>query len=96
MSYYVYILQSEKDGTFYKGSTENPLKRLEQHNLGFSIYTKTKRPWILVYIEQMESKPAMLKREKKLKRGNKEYYLKLIHGIKIVLKISWKNKQLLI
>jgi len=32
--YYVYILESLVDGDFYKGSTEDYLKRLERHNNG--------------------------------------------------------------
>jgi len=32
--YYVYILQSLKDGSFYYGSAENISQRLDQHNRG--------------------------------------------------------------
>jgi len=85
MSYYVYIIQSQIDGTFYKGSTENPLNRLEQHNLGHTLSTRLKRPWKLVYIEQLPTKTEMLIREKKLKRGNKEYFEKLMKGDKNIL-----------
>ena len=85
MAYYVYILQSEKDGTFYKGSTENPFTRLQQHNEGHSKYTSGKRPWKMVYLEEMPDKRLMLIREKKLKRGNKDYFLKLIDGDKNII-----------
>jgi putative endonuclease len=40
MSYFVYILQTQKDNTYYKGFTENPLHRLAQHNNGESKYRK--------------------------------------------------------
>ena len=85
MAFYVYILQSQKDGTYYKGSTENPIKRLEQHNLGFSKFTSTKRPWKLLYVEQLPSKKEMLIREKKLKRGNSTYFHQLIIGSKNIV-----------
>ncbi|MBS1729314.1 MAG: GIY-YIG nuclease family protein [Bacteroidetes bacterium] len=85
MPYYVYIIQSQIDSTFYKGSTENPLNRLEQHNLGHTLSTRLKRPWKLVYIEQLPTKTEMLIREKKLKRGNKEYFEKLMKGDKNIL-----------
>ena len=85
MAYYVYILQSEIDGTYYKDSTENPVKRLEQHNLGFTPSTRFKRPWKMVYIEELPSKSEMLIREKKLKRGNKDYFQKLINGNKNIV-----------
>ena len=90
MSFFVYIIQSLKDGTYYKGSSTNPLKRLEEHNSGHSKYTSTKLPWKLVYIEELSSKKDMLIREKNLKRGNAEYFAKLIHGDKSILHLfSW-------
>jgi len=49
MSWFVYILQSEKDGDYYKGITENIELRLKQHNAGQSTYTSTKMPWQLLY-----------------------------------------------
>ena len=38
--YVVYILQSEKDNSFYVGSTQDIDMRLERHNSGGSRYTK--------------------------------------------------------
>ena len=73
------------DGTFYKGSTENPIARLQQHNEGLSKYTSGKRPWKIVYLEEMPDKKSMLIREKKLKRGNKDYFQKLIEGDKNIV-----------
>ena len=85
MSYYVYIIQSEKDGTFYKGSSENPVQRLQAHNTAQSKYTSTKMPWKLVYIEELLSKKEMLIRERKLKRGTAEYFQKLIASPKNII-----------
>jgi len=80
MQYYVYILQSLFDGTFYKGYTTDYLKRLEQHNNGESRYTRGKMPWILVYVETCPTKTAALVREKKLKRSNSKYLYWLINN----------------
>ena len=80
MAFYVYILKSRQDGTYYKGSSEQPLKRFIEHNEGKSRYTKDKVPWDLVYVELLPDKREMLIREKKLKRGNKEYFEKLIQS----------------
>lgn len=85
MSYYVYIIQSEVDGTYYKGSSQNPIMRLEQHNLGLSKYTSIKTPWKLVYIESLQTKTDMLIREKKLKRGNRIYFEQIINSNKNIL-----------
>ena len=78
MYYYVYIIQSEKDNTFYKGYSENVYKRLEQHNQGESHYISFKRPWKLVYFEELPSKREALIREKQIKRYNSDYLRKLI------------------
>ena len=76
--YYVYILESIKDGDYYKGSTANYVKRLEQHNTGKSSFTKTKMPWKLIFVQVFETKTAALIQEKKLKKCNKKYLQWLI------------------
>src|SRR5204862_135493 len=65
MSYYVYIIQSQLDFSYYKGYSENPLLRLHQHNNKECNYTSNKTPWALVYIEEMTSKTGALIREKR-------------------------------
>ncbi len=68
MPFYVYILQSEKDGSYYKGYTDNPALRLTRHNNGESTYTRTKLPWKIVYLEIYANKTEALKRERALKK----------------------------
>ena len=82
MPYFVYIIQSEVDKTFYKGYTENIINRLEQHNRGESQYTSTKIPWRLVYLEELPTKKDALIREKQIKRFNSDYLKKLIESYK--------------
>ncbi len=60
MPFFVYILQSEVDSSFYKGFTENPIKRLAQHNAGEMNYTSKKIPWIIVALFGFESKKEAL------------------------------------
>ena len=72
MAYYVYIIQSLADHSYYKGYTEFPLQRLLQHNNKASQYTSGKIPWKLVYVEQMSSKKEALIREKNLKKATVE------------------------
>ena len=80
--YYVYILQSEVDGSFYTGFTENLEKRVVQHNNGESAYTSRKMPWKLVYFEEMNSKTEAIKRERFLKaQKNKIFYQRLINSL---------------
>ena len=80
--FYVYILQSDLDGTFYIGFSENLEKRVLQHNNGESAYTSRKIPWKLVYFEEFTLKSDALKREKFLKaQKNKVFYQKLIDSL---------------
>lgn len=72
MAYYVYIIQSLTDKSYYKGYTEFPMQRLLQHNNQESQYTSAKTPWKLVYVEQMASKKEALIREKNLKKATVE------------------------
>jgi putative endonuclease len=79
MDYFVYIIQSEQSGIFYKGYTSYPTLRLEEHNNGQSRYTANKGPWKMIYLEKMPDKTAALKRERQLKRVNSNYINWLIN-----------------
>jgi putative endonuclease len=76
--FYVYILESVVDGDFYKGFTEDYLKRLDEHNNGKSQFTRSKMPWELIFVQEFNTKREALIQEKKLKRCNKEYLKWLI------------------
>ena len=65
--FYVYILQSCIDGSYYTGQTNNLADRIERHNKSRSVYTKSKRPWKLVYYEKFESRSSAIKRENQIK-----------------------------
>jgi len=73
MNHYVYIMESLVDGTYYKGYSNDYERRLAEHNAGLSEYTSKKVPWHLIYVELCGDKSAALKREKELKRANKNY-----------------------
>jgi len=47
--YYVYVLQSERDGKFYTGYTKNLERRFEAHNNGKVQSTANRRPLKLIY-----------------------------------------------
>ena len=79
--YFVYILQSQKDHSFYIGQTEDLQKRLSLHNEGKSRYTSRKMPWKIVYFESFETRKEALEREKFLKKQkNKSFYESLINN----------------
>jgi putative endonuclease len=74
MLYFVYVLKSEVDGTYYKGSCSDYHKRLADHNSGLSRYTSHKRPWKLIYAEGHPDKRSALIRERKLKHCKADYF----------------------
>ena len=74
--YYVYILQSEKSRQWYTGTTSNLRKRLSQHNLGQSTWTKKGVPWKLIYCEACLNENDSFAREKYLKTGTGKKYIK--------------------
>ena len=75
MVYFVYILQSLKDGSYYVGSTQNLESRLERHNQARSKYTKAKRPWELVFREEYPDRSSAMKRESKIKRRKSSHFI---------------------
>ena len=80
--FYVYLIQSEVDASFYIGYTSNLELRIKQHNNGESTYSRRKKPWKLVYSEELENKTSALKREKFLKKQkNKDFYYQLIKSL---------------
>ena len=85
MNFYVYIIQSEFDKSFYKGFTEHPLKRLTEHNNKDSKYTSTKTPWRLIYVEGFNTKREAIIREKALKKFSIEQIMRLIISPKNVI-----------
>jgi putative endonuclease len=76
--YYVYMLESLADGDFYKGSTNDYLKRVQEHNRGENQFTRSKMPWRLIFVQGFETKQEALIQEKKLKKCNKIYLRWLI------------------
>ncbi len=72
--YYVYLIQSLKDGTLYVGYTSDLKRRFDEHQKGFGKYTKDKRPWKLLYYEAYQEKTVALKRENTLKKRKNIYH----------------------
>ena len=65
--YFVYILQSQKDGRYYIGSTRDVEARLIFHNKGLQRSTRNRIPFVLVRSETYTSKSEALQREKQIK-----------------------------
>jgi putative endonuclease len=67
MTYFVYILLSEKDNKLYVGCTSNLQDRLKSHNRGQVVATKFRRPLFLLHSETFQDKAEAFNRERFLK-----------------------------
>jgi putative endonuclease len=74
--FYAYVIQSQKDKSFYKGHCENIEKRLAQHNAGLTKSIKNKTPFTLVYFETFQTREEAIKREKYFKSAAGRRFLK--------------------
>ncbi|MBU0671176.1 GIY-YIG nuclease family protein [Patescibacteria group bacterium] len=71
MKYYLYLLESQIDKSYYLGVTNNIKRRLKEHNSGHSKYTKSKRPWKLIDFIEYDSISEAYKNERMLKQKKK-------------------------
>lgn len=74
--YYVYVIESQKNGDLYKGFTKDVNNRLKEHNSGLTFSTKNFRPWKLVYCEIFINKEDAVERERYLKGSWGRKFLK--------------------
>ena len=77
---FVYVLISDKDMSQYVGMSENPDKRLNEHNAGKVKSTKSKIPWRIVHLESFENRIEARTREKYLKSAAGRRFRKNIMG----------------
>ena len=64
MPFWVYVLESHKDGQTYTGSTGDLNRRLRDHYEGRVPATRHRRPLSLVYIEQFKTRAEAARRER--------------------------------
>ena len=78
-SYYVYILASKRNGTLYIGITNDLQKRTIQHKLKEVIgFTRKYDVDKLVYFERFRDADSAILREKRLKKWNRKWKLRII------------------
>ena len=65
--YFVYVIESQTSGKLYIGQTNDPVKRLNDHNRGASPYTKGKGPFTLIFLKEFPTRTESLAYEKLLK-----------------------------
>lgn len=82
MSYFVYILHSQKISKYYIGYTNDLDRRLHEHNIGHEKFSRTGCPWTLVYSKKFDSKIEAHREEMRIKkRKSKNFIEELIKAI---------------
>ena len=77
-SWYVYVIQSVDGLHQYVGMSANPECRLKEHNAGQSRFTKTFRPWKIVYIEEAGTREDARRLERYYKSAAGRRKIKMI------------------
>jgi putative endonuclease len=75
-NYFVYAIKSGVDNRIYVGMSQNPTKRLSEHNNGKTSSTKHWKPWKIIYKKFIGSRLEARKEEKCLKSGFGKEFLK--------------------
>jgi len=77
--YYVYILASKIGGTLYIGVTNDLIRRVAEHKSKvIESFTEKYDVARLVYFEQFDDPENAIKREKRLKKWNRAWKVRLI------------------
>lgn len=86
--YFVYILASKKDGVLYTGFTSSIKKRIWEHRSSI-VDSFSKKYFVkkLVYYEVYESPEEAILREKRIKKWNRSWKVKLIEKENV----QWKD-----
>ncbi|MEX6689569.1 GIY-YIG nuclease family protein [Danxiaibacter flavus] len=72
---YTYILYSEKIDKYYIGACTDMQRRLYEHNIGHSKFTKTGMPWTIVYTEEFDTLLQAKQRELQIKKMKSRKYI---------------------
>ena len=76
-----YILQSEKNGKFYVGSSDDLNRRILEHNSGQTKSTKSGKPWEIVFSFDFDDSIAGLNAERRVKSlKSRKIIEKIING----------------
>ena len=79
MSFYVYILARQRNGTLYVGMTDDLAKRVWMHRNGvLPGFTKKYGVKMLVWYELHDSRESAFSRERQIKKWNRVWKLELI------------------
>ena len=79
MAFFTYIVASRRNGTLYTGSTDDLVQRVAQHrNKTFAGFTAKYGVDVLVWFEVHETREAAFRRERQIKKWNRDWKLQMI------------------
>jgi putative endonuclease len=79
--FYVYLLASKIGGTIYVGVTNDLVRRCYEHRTkSGGGFTKRYDVGHLVHFERFDNAPAAIQREKRLKKWNRAWKIRLIEA----------------
>ncbi|RZJ45358.1 MAG: GIY-YIG nuclease family protein [Brevundimonas sp.] len=80
MGFHTYIMASGRNGTLYTGSTDSLIVRAWQHRTHMrpASFTAKHDVDLLVWFEAHESRAGAFKRERQIKKWNRQWKLRLI------------------
>lgn len=79
MAFFTYIVASRRNGTLYTGSTDDLTQRIAQHrNKTFAGFTAKYDVDLLVWFEVHETREAAFRRERQIKKWNRDWKLQMI------------------
>lgn len=91
-SYYVYIMASNRNGTLYIGVTSKLRERIFKHKNGtFDGFTKKYKVDRLVYFDVTNSIEEAIKKEKQIKKWNRQWKMRLIEDLNPKWEDLYKN-----
>ncbi|MBN8651570.1 MAG: GIY-YIG nuclease family protein [Cytophagales bacterium] len=74
--FFVYAISSIERNYIYVGLTDNPERRIGQHNSGYEKTTRAYAPFLILLIESFQIRSEARVREKYLKSGVGKEYLR--------------------
>ena len=78
--FYVYVLYSISNDSYYVGETSDIEDRLFRHNNSGSKSTKKAKDWRVVYTECFETRSESVRREREIKAKKSRKYLEYLIG----------------
>ena len=67
MTYFAYVLESQATGRLYIGHSNDPIRRLSEHNAGHTTSTRGRGPWALIFIRKFATRAEAVRLERRFK-----------------------------